>query len=86
MIVTKKRAKIWRGDTPPKRQGARGVSPQPLPGEARFALLGASCRTLRRITKWNSRRTLHSVLPAMFFLGLVSMAVVYLFMDACEKI
>ena len=25
-------------------------------------------------------------LPAMFFLGLVSMAVVYLFMDACEKI
>jgi len=24
--------------------------------------------------------------PAMFFLGLVSMAVVYLFMDACEKI
>ena len=24
--------------------------------------------------------------PAMFFLGLVSMAVVYLFMDACDKI
>jgi hypothetical protein len=24
--------------------------------------------------------------PAMFFLGLLSMAVVYLFMDACDKI
>ena len=63
------------GGHPSERQGARGVSPQPL-----------ALPNLKEDYEMELQTNLAFWAPAMFFLGLVSMAVVYLFMDACEKI